>query len=74
MPPRRCLDYTEFKINSVDKNNDNFMDKNNLVFNTCKSSTQKGQQKLKIPKKLKSILTKYIKIVDDKSDYLLIDG
>ena len=50
------------------------MDKNNLAFNTYKSSTQKGMQKLKISKELKSILTKYIKIVDDKSDYLLYNS
>ena len=50
------------------------MDKNNLVFNTYKTSTQKGQQIIKIPKPLKSVLTKYIKLIDDKSDYLLFNN
>ena len=31
--PRRSLDYTEFKISNIDKDTDNYLDKNELVFN-----------------------------------------
>ena len=74
IPPRRIMDYIEFKINNIDTNKDNFIKGNNLVFNTYKTSKQKGQQKLQIPKELKSILTKYIKLIADKSDYLLFNN
>ena len=44
------------------------------MFNLYKTSRQKGQQILEIPKQLKSILTKYIKQIDNKSDYLLFNN
>ena len=44
------------------------------MFNTFKTSKQKGTQNIKIPKELKSILTKYIKLIGDKSDYLLFNN
>ena len=74
IPPRRAMDYIEFKINNINTNKDNYIKGNNLIFNTFKTSKQKGQQKLKIPKELKSILTKYIKLITDKSDYLIFNN
>ena len=74
IPPRRIMDYIEMKINNIDTNKDNFIKGNNLVFNTYKTSKQKGQQKLQIPKELKSILTKYIKLIADKTDHLLFNN
>ena len=74
IPPRRSLDYVEFKINNIDTNKDNYIKSNSLVFNTYKTSTQKGQQTIKIPKELKSLLTKYIKLISDKSDYLIFNN
>jgi hypothetical protein len=74
IPPRRAMDYIEFKINNINTNKDNYIKGNNLIFNTFKTSTQKGTQTIKIPKQLKSILTKYIKIITDKSDYLIFNN
>jgi len=74
IPPRRAMDYIEFKINNINTNKDNYIKGTNLVFNTFKTSKQKGQQTIKIPKQLKSILTKYIKLISDKSDYLLFNN
>ena len=68
------MDYIEFKINNIDTNKDNYIKGNNLIFNTHKTSKQKGQQKINIPKELKSILTKYIKLIADKSDYLIFNN
>ena len=74
IPPRRLLDYIEFKINNINTNKDNYIKGTNLVFNTFKTSKQKGTQTIKIPKQLKSILTKYIKLISDKSDYLIFNN
>ena len=74
IPPRRLLDYIEFKINNINTNKDNYIKGNNLIFNTFKTSKQKGTQTIKLPKELKSILTKYIKLISDKSDYLLFNN
>ena len=74
IPPRRSLDYIEFKINNINTNKDNYIKGNSLVFNTFKTSKQKGTQKINIPKELKNILTKYIKLISDKSDYLIFNN
>jgi hypothetical protein len=74
IPPRRAMDYIEFKINNINTNKDNYIKGNNLIFNTFKTSTQKGTQTIKTPKQLKNILTKYIKLITDKSDYLIFNN
>ena len=68
------MDYIEFKINNINTNKDNYIKGTNLIFNTFKTSKQKGTQTIKIPKQLKSILTKYIKLIADKSDYLIFNN
>jgi len=72
LPPRRALDYSEMKITNIDKKSDNYIKGNNLVFNIYKTSKQKGQQVLAIPKELKSILNKWVK--NNDTDYLLFDN
>lgn len=70
--PRRSLDYTEFKIKNINKDDDNYLDKNELVFNKYKTAKFYNEQRVSIPKELKSILTKWIK--NNDSDYLLYDS
>lgn len=71
--PRRSLDYTEFKIKNIDKTQDNYLDKTNeLVFNRYKTAKFYDEQRVSIPKELKSILTKWVKT--NNSDYLLYDS
>ena len=72
LPPRRAMDFSELKIKNIDKTKDNFIKGSNLVFNIYKTSKQKGQQVLAIPKELKSILNKWVKI--NTTDYLLFDN
>lgn len=72
IPPRRSKDYVDFKIKNIDKDNDNYIDKNHFVYNSYKTAKTYGQQKVEIPKELKSILTKWIKI--NPTDYLLFDS
>jgi len=72
IPPRRLLDYTDFKIRNIDKEKDNYMDKSNFVFNSYKTSKTYGQQVVKIPTTLKNIIKKWISI--NPTDYLLFDN
>lgn len=71
IPPRRSLDYCEFKIKNIDKKIDNYLDKNTLVFNRYKTAKTYGQQSVSIPVQLRNILTKWSKL--NPTDYLLID-
>lgn len=71
IPPRRSKDYVNFKIKNVDKGHDNFIDKNFFVFNSYKTAKTYGQQKVEIPKELKTILNKWIKI--NPTEFLLFD-
>jgi integrase len=71
-PPRRSKDFVDFKINNIDKNKDNFLDKNKMVFNSYKTAKTYGQQVVEIPTQLKNILAKWIKV--NPTSYLLFDA
>jgi hypothetical protein len=71
IPPRRAKDYTEFKIRNINTEKDNYMDKNEFVFNEYKTSKTYAQQRVEIPKALKTIINKWIKI--NPTEYLLFD-
>jgi hypothetical protein len=71
VPPRRSKDFVDFFIKGVDKSKHNFLDKNKMVFNSYKTAKTYGQQSVEIPKELKSILTKWIKV--NPTEYLLFD-
>lgn len=72
IPPRRSKDYVDFKIKNIDKETDNYIDGNKLIFNSYKTAKTYGQQEVKIDRKLKSILSKWIK--NNDTEYLLFDG
>jgi hypothetical protein len=72
VPPRRSKDYVDFKISSVDKEKDNYLDKSKMVFNSYKTAKTYGTQSLDIPVQLKNILTKWIKI--NPTEWLLFDA
>jgi len=73
--PRRSLDYTSMKVKNIDKNTDNYIDKNNFVFNKFKTAKfHPDGQMLEIPKELKKILNKWIMIIPDESEYLLFNS
>lgn len=71
IPPRRSKDYVNFKIKNIDKNKDNYIDKNEMVFNSYKTAKTYGTQRVEVPKELMTILKKWIKI--NPTDYLLFD-
>lgn len=72
IPPRRSKDYVDFKISNIDKNSDNYIHKNKLIFNSYKTAKTYGQQELEVPPALLKILKKWIKI--NPTDYLLFDS
>lgn len=72
IPPRRSKDYINFKIKNIDTDVDNYMDKNEFIFNSYKTAKTYGKQKITIPKELKTIINKWIKI--NPTDYLLFDS
>lgn len=84
IPPRRSMDYTEFKIrnfNEAQDSNDNYMvnyNKNKkkglatFVFNSYKNSKRLGRQVIEnIPKPLEKLIETWK--LFNKSDYLLIN-
>jgi hypothetical protein len=72
IPPRRSKDYVDFKISDIDRDQDNYMQGNTFVFNSYKTAKTYGQQIVEIPKELKTILNKWIKI--NPTNYLLFDS
>jgi hypothetical protein len=71
IPPRRLMDYTEFKIRNVDNDTDNYMTNNEFVFNQYKTAKTYGRQVIPIPKTLSALIKKWMKI--QTNDYLLTD-
>lgn len=72
IPPRRSKDYVDFKIHDIDKGHDNYLLKDHLIFNSYKTAKTYGRQMVAIPKELKTILNKWIKI--NPTNYLLFDS
>ena len=71
IPPRRSKDFVDFKIKNINKESDNFLEKNKMFFNSYKTAKTYGQQVVDIPLQLKNILNKWIKI--NPTEYLLFD-
>lgn len=82
IPPRRSLDYADFKIRNINENvdGDNYMTLKKqgrkkipvFVFNRYKNSTRLGTQTIEIPLSLRNLILKWI----DKNpyDYLIVNG
>jgi integrase len=69
--PRRSKDFCDFKIKSIDKTKDNFLEKGEMVFNSYKTAKTYGTQRVAVPVKLRNILSKWIAV--NPTDYLLFD-
>jgi hypothetical protein len=73
-PPRRSLDYTDFKIKNIDTKNDNYLKivkgKPYLVFNKYKNASRLGPQEVQINNKLKLLIQKWSFI--NPYDYLIV--
>ena len=70
--PRRSSDWIYMKIKDANKTDDNFIDKNKFVFNKFKTAKFYSMQEVEIPKGLKPILNKWVKL--NPYDYLITDN
>lgn len=69
IPPRRSLDWTAFKIKYISET-DNFLDIDEFVFNTYKTSSTYGEQRVAVPTPLLKIIKKYIDVIPEGQHYL----
>lgn len=72
IPPRRSKDYVDFKIKNIDKEKDNYFEKDKLFFNSYKTAKTYGLQAVEIPKELIKILKKWISV--NPTEYLFFDS
>jgi hypothetical protein len=78
IPPRRSLDYAQFKIRDPDLETDNYMilrgrkKEATLIFNAYKNSKRLGKQEVKISNPLRNIIQKWM--LKNPNDYLIING
>lgn len=72
--PRRLMDYTELKIKNIDTDTDNYITKNNFVFNKYKTDKKYSTQTVKIEPETKKIIDKWIKLIPTDYEYLLFDA
>ena len=71
IPPRRAKDFVDFRISEINQNEDNYLEKGELVFNSYKTASTYGQQRVQIPIKMRNILKKWINVNPTK--FLLFD-
>jgi hypothetical protein len=73
IPPRRSLDWCLMKWKNYDINKDNYYNKKVFCFNQYKTAKFYHKQDVEVPTTLKSVLNKWIKLID-KNDFLLFDS
>jgi hypothetical protein len=75
IPPRRTLDYYEMYLDDADDNRQkNYYDRetNEFVFNNYKTAKHGGQDRVKVPDDLKSVLERHIEFYDIKKGEKLL--
>ena len=75
IPPRRTLDYFEMFVDDADDNRQkNYYDRetNEFVFNNYKTAKHGGQDRIKVPDGLKSVLERHIEFYDIKKGEKLL--
>lgn len=73
LPPRRSKDFILMKFKNYQEAKDNFYDGKKFVFNIFKTAKQHGRQEVIVPPKLKLILKKWIPLIRENTDMLLVD-
>ena len=71
IPPRRSKDYVDMVTKDIDRNKDNYIEKNKMYFNSYKTAKTYGCQIIDIPRALQTILKKWVNINPTKT--LLFD-
>jgi len=60
--PRRALEVATLKVKPSDKEKDNYIEKNNFVFNSYKTAKYLGKQVIPIPKETKKAITDGLRV------------
>lgn len=68
--PRRSMDYWKFRVRNIDEKNDNYLDGDEIVFTSYKTSFSYGTQRIKVPTPLLRMLKKYIAVIPPDQNYL----
>jgi hypothetical protein len=75
IPPRRLMDWAEFKLRNINPETDNYISHRRegsvFVFNTYKTVKKYGRQEIAIPEKLHMMLRRWEEI--NHCDYLLVN-
>lgn len=74
IPPRRSLDWVEFKVKNFDKKVDNYMLKGKFYFNRYKTDKTYGLEVIDIPNDLQILLKKYISYLPSSQEYLFVNN
>lgn len=78
IPPRRSLDYSQFKIRNPDLEKDNYMitkgkkKEATLIFNAYKNSKRLGKQEVRISNQLRNIIQKWM--LKNPNEYLIVNS
>lgn len=73
VPPRRSKDFIVMKTKDYDPLTDNYFDGKKFVFNVFKTVKQQGRQEVVVPSKLKLLLKKWLRLIQNETDLLLVD-
>jgi hypothetical protein len=68
--PRRSKDYWMFLKSPDDKNEFNYIDGDEFVFNSYKTQSTYGTQRIKVPSTLLRMIKKYIAVIPSEQNYL----
>lgn len=73
IPPRRSLDYCNFRLSNIDETKDNYYDTSSqkFIFNSYKTAKSYGRQEVPVPVKLRNIIKKWKEV--NPTEYLLFD-
>jgi integrase len=74
IPPRRSLDWVEFKVKNFDKKVENYMLKGKFYFNRYKTDKTYGMETIDIPSELQTLLKKYISYLPSSQEYLFVNN
>ena len=72
--PRRALEIATLKVKPTDKEKDNYMEKNNFVFNQYKTAKYLGKQTIPIPKETQKAIKDWLRVRDIESEYVFLDS
>jgi len=74
MEPRRALEIATLKVKPTDKEKDNYIDKNNFVFNSYKTAKYLGKQTIAMPKETHKAIKDWLRVRGVESEFVFLDS